>query len=116
MCVCPQYQQSDWNSEHYPDLAKSILLDFSSMQRTQHLKPHVLISYPELGLDTSTAMKTSLASRKRSKSKLSSRAAPIYVPSPMKGYSIPSLTPGSISTSSVRSSFTSLQRGRASTR
>lgn len=30
-------------------------------------------------------------------------------PSPMKGYSMPSLTPGSISTSSVRSSFTSLR-------
>lgn len=31
-------------------------------------------------------------------------------PSPIKGYSMPSLTPGSISTSRVRSSFTSLRQ------
>lgn len=74
---------------------RNTLLDSSTW--TQHFQPHG-------GLGTASARE----GPERSSSELSTHS-----PSPMKGYSMPSLTPGSISTSSVRSSFTSLKKERA---
>lgn len=42
-----------------------MLLDFISTQSTQRFGPHVLTSYSQQGLDTFTAMKSSLVSRKK---------------------------------------------------
>lgn len=58
----PQYQQM----ECYPDLGKSILLDFSSMQRTCHLKTHVLISYQSRTWTLSLPWRPALHHRKGS--------------------------------------------------
>lgn len=112
--ACPQYQYLWVEVRGLSRLSREYAPGFQERAENTVLKTTCADQLPRQGLDTCTVRKTSLVSRKRSKQKLSSRTVHMYVPSPMKGYSIPSLTPGSISTSSVRSSFTSLQRGRAS--